>query len=124
MHEQDGWKAEAQEDAPQLGGNAIFERKVMQEKTWNGETHKEWALDNRATQKVLGSLKNGKCRDPQGLINELFKPGVSGKDFQYSLLHMLNNIKETLIIPDMMKNVNVAMIPKPGKPGLHDLENH
>ena len=72
---------------------------------------------------MLKSLKNGKCRDPQGLGNELFKPGVAGKDLQYSLLHMLNKTKENLTIPDMMKNVNVAMLPKPGKPGLHDLEN-
>ena len=64
-----------------------------------------------------------KCRDPQGLINELFKPGVAGEDFLRSLLHILNKTKETLNIPDMMKNVNIAMIPKPGKPGLHDLEN-
>ena len=29
---------------------------------------------------VLSSLKNGKSRDPHGLINKLFKPGVAGKD--------------------------------------------
>ena len=39
------------------------------------------------------------------------------------MLLMLNKNKETLTISDMMKVVNVAMIPKPGKPGLHNLEN-
>ena len=28
---------------------------------------------------VLKSLKKGKCRDPQGYINELFKPGWQGQ---------------------------------------------
>ena len=35
---------------------------------------------------VLSKLKNGKCRDPGGMINELFKPGVIGSDLQESLL--------------------------------------
>ena len=37
-------------------------------------------------EKVLYSLKNNKCRDPGGLINELFKPGVIGSDLLFSLL--------------------------------------
>ena len=73
--------------------------------------------------KVLKSLKNGKCRDPQGFINELFKPGVAGEDLKCSLLHMLNKTKDTHIIPEMIKIVNVAMLPKPGKKGCHKLEN-
>ena len=73
--------------------------------------------------KVLNSLKNGKCRDPKGFINELFKPGVAGEDLKSSLLHMLNKAKDSLIIPEMIKIVNVAMIPKPGKQGRHKLEN-
>ena len=72
---------------------------------------------------VLKSLKNGKCRDPQGLINEIFKPAVAGENLKVSLLHMFNKVKDTLIIPEMMKNVNVAMLPKPGKNGRHKLEN-
>ena len=40
-----------------------------------------------------------------------------------SLLHMLNKTKDTLIIPDIIKNVNVVMIPKQGKPDLQNMEN-
>ena len=79
-------------------------------------THKQ--LD-----KVLSSLKNGKCRDPEGLINELFKHGVAGQDLKDSILHIMNMTKPNLEIPEFMKKVNVTMLPKPGKPGLHDLEN-
>ena len=60
---------------------------------------------------VLKSLKKGKCRDPQGLINELFKDGIAGKYLKKSILHILNRTKETLEIPDIMKNVNVVMLP-------------
>ena len=82
---------------------------------------KPWLLKD--LDRVLQKLKNGKCRDPQGFINELFKRDVAGKDFKDSLLCILNKTKETLLIPDMMTNVNIVMIPKPGKPGLHELEN-
>ena len=42
---------------------------------------------------------------------------------QISLLKMFNGIKKTQQIPDMMKNVNIAMLPKPGKMNLHALVN-
>ena len=74
-------------------------------------------------EKVLKSLKNGKCRDPKGLINELFKPDVAGEDLLFSILEMINKAKENLYIPEMMKIGNIAMLPKPGKPGIHNLEN-
>ena len=38
--------------------------------------------------KVLKTLKNGKCRDPSGLVNELLKPDVAGEDLFKSLLFM------------------------------------
>ena len=76
-------------------------------------------------QMAIKSLKNKKCRDSQGLINELLKPGVAGKDFQMSLLSLLNNTKKHLEIPHMMKIVNIALIPKPGKHNkLHHIESH
>ena len=30
-------------------------------------------------------MKNKKCRDPDGLINEILKKGAAGKDFKMSL---------------------------------------
>ena len=80
-----------------------------------------WTLNNLEI--VLKSLKKGKCRDPQGFINDIVKPDVIGADLKNSLLVMLNKTKDTLTIPEMMKTVNVAMLPKPGKPGLHEVEN-
>ena len=31
---------------------------------------------------VLQNLKKGKCRDPQGLMNEIFKPDVIGENLK------------------------------------------
>ena len=58
------------------------------------------------------------------VLNEILKPGVAGKDFKVSLLSLLNKTKKHLKIPQMMKLVNIALIPKPGKQNLHDIDNH
>ena len=71
----------------------------------------KWNLTNMES--AIKSMKNNKCRDSEGLINELLK--YKGKDFKLSLLLLLNNCKDQLQIPRMMKHVNVALIPKPGK---------
>ena len=60
-------------------------------------------------QKAIKSMKNNKCRDAFGLVNELFKPSVAGKGFIVSLLSLLNKTKDSLDIPD------VTLIPKTGK---------
>ena len=41
-----------------------------------------------------------------------------------SLLLLLNKTKEQLEIPQMMKHVNIALIPKPGKRNLKHIANH
>ena len=75
-------------------------------------------------QKAIQSMKNNKCRDAYGLVNEILKPGVAGKGFLMSLLSLLNKTKELIEIPHVMKNVNIALIPKPGKRNLKDISNH
>ena len=59
---------------------------------------------------VLAKLKNGKSRDPGGLINELFKPGVIGRDLQEALLDLLNLCKSEMHIPDFMQRANISNI--------------
>ena len=81
-----------------------------------------WTL--KAMEKAIRSMKNKKCRDSAGIINELLKPEVAGRAFKLSLLSFLNKTKETLEIPHLMKQVHIALIPKPGKRKLHDIKNH
>ena len=64
---------------------------------------------------ILKTLKNNRCRDPQGYINEIFKDGIAGDDLKKSIKHILNRIKDTLEISETLIEVNVSMIPKLGK---------
>ena len=52
---------------------------------------------------VLKSLKKNKARDPHGLINDLFKPEVTGSDLSESLLSLMNGIKENCYLPEFIQ---------------------
>ena len=71
--------------------------------------------------KVLGSLKSGRCRDPQGYVYEVFRTGSC--DLKESLLRMCNMTKDKLDIPEAMQSVNIAMIPKQGKQTSKNISN-
>ena len=83
---------------------------------------KLWEM--KSMDKAIRSMKNNKCRDAYGLVNELLKPGVAGHDFKVSLLSLMNKKKDHLDIPIMMKYVNITLIPKPGKQNLRLISNH
>ena len=57
-----------------------------------------------------------------GFVSDLMKHGTAGLDFKVSLLSLLNETKEQLKIPHFMKNVNIALLPKPGKKDLQDIK--
>ena len=61
---------------------------------------------------VLKNLKAGKCRDPEGLIREIFKDEIIGSDLKNSLLILFNKIKDTGIIPSFMRVENIYAIYK------------
>ena len=71
---------------------------------------------------VLKKLKKNKSRDPDGLINDLFKPGTIGTDLKASLLTLMNEIKSKSHIPDFVQWANITSIYK-GKGEKLDLEN-
>ena len=73
-------------------------------------------------EKVLSSLKCNKARDPHGMINDLFKPGVIGQDLKRSLLQLLNGVKYNCFIPDFVEWANIASVYK-GKGDRMDLTN-
>ena len=73
-------------------------------------------------EKVLKSLKRNKCRDPHGLVNELFFTNVAGAHLKTALLMMFNEIKKTKNIPKFMKLANISAIYK-GKGSMNDLKN-
>ena len=71
---------------------------------------------------ALKTLKNGKCRDPEGLIREIFKEDVIGKDLKRSMLVMFNKIKETGIFPSFMRIADICAIYK-GRGEMTDLDS-
>ena len=81
---------------------------------------KPWTLSQ--LKKTLAKLKDNKSRDPHGLLNELFKPGVIGRDLENSLLILLNRSKMEVSIPAIMHLVNIVAIYK-GRGQKIDLSN-
>ena len=74
-------------------------------------------LDN-----AIKSLKTGKCRDPEGIIREVFMEQCMGDDLKKSLLIMYNKIKETRKFPAFMQKTNICAIFK-GRRDVLSLEN-
>ena len=62
--------------------------------------------------RVLSKLKNNKAIDPDGLQNELFKPGCIGEDLAMALLCLFNQCKANQSIPQYMKLSNITSIYK------------
>ena len=71
---------------------------------------------------ALKSLKNNKTIDPNGMVNELLKPGCLGSDLLKSLLLLYNGIKHSFHIPRFMLLQNITSIFK-NKGSRFDLEN-
>ena len=80
----------------------------------------DWSIRNLSD--ALKSLKNNKTRDPNGFINELFKPPIIGKDLQQALLDLVNGIKREMHIPEVLQLANITTIYKK-KGSRFDLEN-
>ena len=81
---------------------------------------KPWKLCDIET--ALKSLKEGKYRDPDGLIRKLFKEEVLGDDLKKSMLILYNKIKATRKIPAFMRIINISAIYK-GKGEMTDLDS-
>ena len=72
--------------------------------------------------KVLKSLKKNKSCDSHGLIYELFRPEIIGRDLLQSLLIFCNNVKTQLCIPEFLTYTDITSFYK-NKGAKNDLEN-
>ena len=70
----------------------------------------DWTTDELS--KTLKTLKTNKSRDPSGLINEIFKPPVIGKDLEESLRQFINGIKREFYFPPEVLYSNITSIYK------------
>ena len=74
------------------------------------EKPKPWVIDD--LENAIKSLKSGKCRDPEGIIREVFMDECMGEDLKQSLLILCNKIKEERKFPDFMQKTNICAIYK------------
>ena len=68
----------------------------------------DWDLED--LEEVLKGLKNKKCRDPLGYINEIYNPSVCGHDLKVAILKMMNRIKEQQQYPQCLELCNISSI--------------
>ena len=85
----------------------LWEMRFQYLKTQNTE---DWTEDELTG--TLKQLKNNKTRDPAGLINEIFKPSVIGKDLKEALLKLINGIKREFFFPLEVLKSNITSIYK------------
>ena len=78
--------------------------------------------NNKDLEAVIKKLKNNISRDPNGMINEVFKDGFIGTDLKEALLNLFNGIKSNLFIPMFMTLSNITTIYK-NKGSMMDLNN-
>ena len=91
-----------------------YKKRIFQTKMRLAERNKSkmWTISD--LELALRNLKTKKSRDPEGLINEIFKKDVIGTDLKNSMLMMFNRIKEEKLIPKFLNKTNVTTVPKKG----------
>ena len=99
---------------PDLGGLDQRRRRIlkMKLKLASSRPSSPWSMSD--LERALKDLKKNKSRDPEGLVNEIFKLDVIGDDLKRSLLMMLNSLRSKQMIPMFMNFVNVTTVPKKG----------
>ena len=99
---------------PDLKEMKIRKNRIFQLKLELASKNKSKPWNMSDLEKALRCLKVNRSRDPDGLINEIFKSNMIGNNLKNSLLLMFNKIKEQQTIPVFMKNANITTIPKRG----------
>ena len=95
----------------------LFDLRLKVTKCIKSET---WSTENLLN--VLKKLKKNKSADPHGLVYELFRPEIIGKNLLSSLLMLCNQVKAQLIIPEFLTSTTITSIWKQ-KGEKSDLEN-
>ena len=73
-------------------------------------------------EEALKSLKSGKCRDPEGIVREIFREDVIGSDLKSSFLILYNKIRKNKEFPSFMELANICAIYK-GRGDVNDLDS-
>ena len=57
-----------------------------------------WTLED--LEKVIKTLKSNQSRDPNGMIGELFKPNIAGKDLKKAIIDLMNLVLTSFFMPE------------------------
>ena len=90
----------------------IMKEELCEERLKLAKITKSTPWNSSDLKKVLKSLKKNKCKNPHGIINEIFRPGVIGQNLESSILTLVNKIKQEISIPEFMEVVNIVSIYK------------
>ena len=73
------------------------EIRVLKSKLWDlrfeslrGKPYTPWTRED--LEAATKNLKNNQSRDPNDMINELFKPNIAGNDLKVALVELMNII--------------------------------
>ena len=69
-------------------------------------------INMQELKKALQYLKEGKSRDHENLVTEIFKEGVIGSDLNLSLVMMFNRMKDEVFLPESLRTSNITMLHK------------
>ena len=67
-----------------------------------------WTLED--LEEATKSLKNNQSRDPNGMISELFKQNIAGKDLKKALVGLMNLVLINLFLPEYMEYADITSI--------------
>ena len=88
-----------------LEGLKNLKEKLFQKRLKLCKLRRSPSWERADLRKVLKKLKKNKSRDPHGLVNEIFKPGVIGEDLEKSLLLLFNQIKDKFEFPEKRTDI-------------------
>ena len=108
------FRLRARPSRPDLNNLKNRKKKIFQFKLKIASENKSRLWTQSDLDEALKSLKTNRSRDPEGMVNEIFKQKVVGSDLKSSLLIMFNKLKEEQKIPPFMSNANITTIPKKG----------
>ena len=69
-----------------------------------------WTLED--LEEATKSLKNNQSRDPNGMISDLFKHNIAGKDLKKALVGLMNLVLINLFLPEYMEYADITSILK------------
>jgi hypothetical protein len=67
-----------------------------------------WTLED--LEKVIKTLKSNQSRDPNGMIGELFKPNIAGKDLKKAVIDLMNLVLTSFFMPEYLEYTDITSL--------------